>query len=631
MLVIVALLGVLGLTVEVQKVGAVGTITINPDGSISQPTVLITKTDSTYYFADNILDYSIIVQRDNIVLNGLGYMLQGNGSGIGIDISQRTNVTLTNIKVTQFHYGILLNQSTDNKLSSNIIIDSWAGVWIESSLRNMLSQNTASNNNVYGVHLLYAANNELNYNTVLSNYDGISLWYSDENILLHNNASFNIGRGIHIFQSAGNNLLLNTASSNGYFGISLYISQNSWLAGNNMSNNRFNFLVDGDTAANFNNNIDTTNLVDGKPVYYRIGENNTIYNAGTDAGTIYLISCNNVTIRDLTLVKNGHGILLRSTAESKIRNITISDNQYGLRLDNSRHNTVAANNFTRNTYAMRLKYSNSSTILNNVIENNLYGIHMNHSSYNSFFKNSITNSSSDALSLMHSHNNTIVENTVMNNGIGDGPILHGIYLEFSDGNKIYHNNFVDNGVQAEAFSSNNTWHDGYPSGGNYWSGYTGIDDNRDAIGSSTYSIALFNVDAYPLMGMFNSFNTSLGYIVDLISNSTVENFEYFDSNTTIKIRVSNMEMDQTHGFCRLRIPHALLPSPYAITVNDDPVSYNVVQEDVEQSLIYFSYAHSTLEIVIVPEFSAQAMILVLMITTLISAMLHKRQHGKTSV
>jgi hypothetical protein len=60
----------------------------------------------------------------------------------------------------------------------------------------------------------------------------------------------------------------------------------------------------------------------------------------------------------------------------------------------------------------------------------------------------------------------------------------------------------------------NAWDDGYPSGGNYWSGCTLIDHmigpsqdqtcpNGDDINDSAYAIATDNVDHYPLTKPFN--------------------------------------------------------------------------------------------------------------------------------
>jgi hypothetical protein len=44
----------------------------------------------------------------------------------------------------------------------------------------------------------------------------------------------------------------------------------------------------------------------------------------------------------------------------------------------------------------------------------------------------------------------------------------------------------------------NFWDDSYPSGGNYWSDYTGLDLDEDGIGDTPY-IFVGNQDNYPLM------------------------------------------------------------------------------------------------------------------------------------
>jgi hypothetical protein len=85
---------------------------------------------------------------------------------------------------------------------------------------------------------------------------------------------------------------------------------------------------------------------------------------------------------------------------------------------------------------------------------------------------------------------------------------YGVVLDStSDNNIFYHNNFVNNVVQAYS-TSVNVWNNGYPSSGNYWSDYSGTDGfngpdqnvpGPDGIGDTPYSIVTNDQDYYPLM------------------------------------------------------------------------------------------------------------------------------------
>ena len=71
----------------------------------------------------------------------------------------------------------------------------------------------------------------------------------------------------------------------------------------------------------------------------------------------------------------------------------------------------------------------------------------------------------------------------------------------------------------------------------------------------------------------------------------------------LPVIVSNMTKHQNHGFCRLKIPHALSSPPYTITINNKSMPYTTINENDTTSIIYFSYEHSTLEIVIISKIS----------------------------
>ena len=70
---------------------------------------------------------------------------------------------------------------------------------------------------------------------------------------------------------------------------------------------------------------------------------------------------------------------------------------------------------------------------------------------------------------------------------------------------------MNNTAQVYSYNSANVWDDGYPSGGNYWSNYAGVDVKRgpyknetgsDGIGDTSNVIEVNNTDRYPLMAQY---------------------------------------------------------------------------------------------------------------------------------
>jgi multisubunit Na+/H+ antiporter MnhC subunit len=106
------------------------------------------------------------------------------------------------------------------------------------------------------------------------------------------------------------------------------------------------------------------------------------------------------------------------------------------------------------------------------------------------------------------------------------------------------------------------------------------------------------------MGLFHSYETSSGYVVNVISNSSIQDFNYFESNKTVRMEVSSMTADQTFGFCRVSIPHALMDNPNVVRIVIDNGKTKVLFENATLydngtcRWIYFAYASSAREITV---------------------------------
>jgi parallel beta-helix repeat protein len=222
-----------------------------------------------------------------------------------------------------------------------------------------------------------------------------------------------------------------------------------------------------------------------------------------------LINSTNITVENLDLKENIQGLLMASTNSSQIiKNCITSNDLAGIHFDIlCFNNTVSGNSITDQDWSGVLsKYSFNNTLIGNTVSNNTIGFYLKTSFNNALTQNILANNSRGGVWLDYSFNNILVSNTIMGNSakqISDA----GVSLYQSYINKIFHNNFINNQRQAYTCPGN-IWDDGYPSGGNYWSDYSGADqyrgvyqsfDGNDGIGDTPYIVDASNKDQYPLM------------------------------------------------------------------------------------------------------------------------------------
>ena len=374
-------------------------------------------------------------------------------------------------------------------------------------------------------------------------YAGIKL-ASVHNCSVSNNEVFDNYVGITLAGSS-NNTVANNILSNNTLAFYIQYSTNNTLIGNGMVGNGI-FIIGGPIEQWNSHKIDTSNTVNGKPVYYwkdTIGgtipigagqvllvnctqvvmENQDLNNAsvgmeiglsrnitiidnnvsGNDLVGIWVLSSDNNTISRNNISNNGDGIFLFGS-----NNNTFEDNNASLNIGSgffvfvsSKYNNITSNTALSNLGAgIHVSSDNNSVIGNTALFNTQAGIWVSFSN-NTISRNNASHNGQGVYINIDSSNNTVAENVVSWNDVG-------ISLSMASHNRVYHNTIVGNTDQAYDDTDTNQWDNGYPSGGNYWSDHSGNDQlsgplqnviGSDGIGDAPYMIDINSWDRYPLM------------------------------------------------------------------------------------------------------------------------------------
>jgi parallel beta-helix repeat protein len=294
--------------------------------------------------------------------------------------------------------------------------------------------------------------------------------------------------GIEIFSSSNLEITNNNVSSNNQYGIHQISSTNNSISDNEIHSNwGYSIYLESSSYTNISNN----NFINGKAQGIRLdsSSNNSVF------GNFFF---NNSFGVDIWPSSHYNIILNNNISKSKFQGISISAS--------STHNTVIYNLVTESENGIYLGSASNNTIDNNDVKFSIYhGMYaLSNSNYNFFTNNYVHSNGAQGIYLgSTSSYNTINNNTVSENEVG-------INVSSSKDNKIYHNRIINNSLQAfDESNDQNQWDNGYPSGGNFWSDYSGPDlysgpnqdiPGDDGIGDTNYSIYSNTRDDYPLLG-----------------------------------------------------------------------------------------------------------------------------------
>jgi len=453
--------------------------------------------------------------------NEINNCLISHNLGTGISIrDQSDNHRIENCTIFKNENGIALSQIISFTLRNNSIIDNPGySLSIDGSDINYFRHDIDESNMINGKKIYYlvaVSNRTLEENfgyLALISCRNISAQNADvPGVILIDTTGSTIsdvrsrhsanGIGVYLWNSPKNEIINCEADDNGHYGFYLRSAPNNILRDNSISSNAVDFFVEGDLIGDFYQDIDKSNTINGKPMYYLIGESNRILDTADYVGYLCLISCHNITAQNLDIPS----LLLANTTDSTIINVDSHKSGKGIYLWDSSHNQIADCQV----------YDNAES-----------GILLRHSVYNTFENCDSYNNAGDGIQLVDGSS----FNQIMNCSVyGNSGLFGGINIEFSPDNKVMNCAVHDNTGLIAVRSSysqrvdlvnctiyNNSWY------GIYYYTWTDGPDNCHIVNCTVYNISYYGIyfmmTDESIVKNCTVYNTSNGIYMSWYSNN----------------------------------------------------------------------------------------------------------------
>ena len=269
-------------------------IYINSNGSTNPKNVPIQQIGNTYKLTEDITNFTLEIDKNNIVIDGSSHTLLGFGQGsiygsTGISLTSRSNITIKNLEIRHFWNGIEAQNSSGIIIQRNNIVDIHAaGINLNSCNNTIVTENNENNMDTavsvsYTTLPVLPSNITVTGNTIIDTVSGVQIYSGVNSIVSKNNfvevyypiyasnwtsiSKNNMINGIDgitiggSFCSVSENQISNFSQS----AMSLEATVNSAIFDNNIVNNKCGVVI-GDP--------DGLKTVDNNTFYHNNFENN---------------------------------------------------------------------------------------------------------------------------------------------------------------------------------------------------------------------------------------------------------------------------------------------------------------------------------------------------------------------